>query len=80
MKVSVPNYLKTVAVMQKYVDQSISTNTSYNPKNGNIQMSELLRDLILSYKLGIKTLYYCNTNDGMDEQPDDGCAGGACKL
>lgn len=78
--VSVPNYLKTVAVMQKYVDQSISTNTSYNPKNGNIQMSELLRDLILSYKLGIKTLYYCNTNDGMDEQPDDGCAGGACKL
>lgn len=79
-EVSVPNYLKTISVLQKYVDQSISTNTSYNPVNGNIQMSQLLQDLVLSYKLGIKTLYYCNTNDGMDEQPDDGCAGGACKI
>jgi ribonucleoside-diphosphate reductase alpha chain len=78
--VSVPNYLKTIAVLQKYVDQSISTNTSYNPKGGNIQMSQLLQDLVLSYKLGIKTLYYCNTNDGMDEQSDDGCAGGACRI
>jgi ribonucleoside-diphosphate reductase alpha chain len=78
--VSVPNYLKTIAVLQKYVDQSISTNTSYNPKGGNIQMSQLLQDLVLAYKLGIKTLYYCNTNDGMDEQSDDGCAGGACKI
>lgn len=79
-QVSVPNYLKTVSVMQKYVDQSISTNTSYNPVNGNIQMSQLLQDLVLSYKLGIKTLYYCNTNDGMDDDADDGCAGGACKI
>lgn len=79
-EVSVPDYLKTVAVMQKYVDQSISTNTSYNPVNGNIQMSQLLQDLILSYKLGIKTLYYCNTNDGAEESHDDGCAGGACKI
>lgn len=80
-EVSVPDYLRTVAVMQKYVDQSISTNTSYNPKGGNIQMSELLQDLILSYKLGIKTLYYNNTNDGADDTSgDDGCAGGACKI
>lgn len=78
--VSVPNYLKTVSVMQRYVDQSISTNTSYNPVNGNIQMSELLKDLVLSYKLGIKTLYYSNTNDGTDEVPDDSCGSGACKL
>lgn len=79
-EVSVPDYLKTVSVMQRYVDQSISTNTSYNPVNGNIQMSQLLQDLVLSYKLGIKTLYYCNTNDGAEEASDDGCGDGACKI
>lgn len=59
-------YLKLCAVLQKYIDQSISTNTSYNPKfyeNEEIPMSEMLKHLLLCYKYGIKTLYYFNTND-----------------
>jgi len=82
--VSVEDYLKTIAVLQKYIDQSISTNTSYDPSSfkyrGEIKMSQLLEDLILAYRLGIKTLYYSNTNDGSGDSEDDGCDSGACKI
>ena len=60
-------YLSLVAVMQKYVDMAISTNTSYNPENypdGQIPMSELITDMATAYKYGSKTLYYFQTNDG----------------
>jgi ribonucleoside-diphosphate reductase alpha chain len=63
-------YLKIMAVLQKFIDQSISTNTSYNPKfyeDGKIPMSEMLGHLIMMYKYGIKTGYYFNTNDGAGE-------------
>lgn len=66
-------YLKIVAVLQKFVDQSISTNTSYNPAfypDEKIPMSEMIGHLLLCYKYGIKTLYYCNTNDGAGEIKD----------
>jgi ribonucleoside-diphosphate reductase alpha chain len=69
-------YLKYMAVLQKFIDQSISTNTSYNPfyfDDEKIPMSVLLRDLLLCYKYGIKTLYYFNTYDGAGEvaiEPD----------
>ena len=63
-------YLKIVAVLQKFIDQSISTNTSYNPKfyeGGKIPMSEMLGHLLMMYRLGIKTGYYFNTADGAGE-------------
>jgi ribonucleoside-diphosphate reductase alpha chain len=63
-------YLKLVAVLQKYIDQSISTNTSYNPafyEDEKIPMSVMIGHLLLCYKYGIKTLYYFNTNDGQGE-------------
>lgn len=63
-------YLKLVAVLQKYIDQSISTNTSYNPAyydDDKIPMSEMLKHLVMAYKYGIKTLYYFNTNDQAGE-------------
>lgn len=63
-------YLKICAVLQKWIDQSISTNTSYNPtfyEDDKIPMSEMLKHLVLSYKYGIKTLYYFNTYDGAGE-------------
>lgn len=63
-------YIKIVAVLQKFIDQSISTNTSYNPKfynEGKIPMSEMLGHLLMMYKYGIKTGYYLNTNDGAGE-------------
>ncbi len=63
-------YLEIAAVFQKWTDQSISTNTTYNPANypdSKVPMSELIKDLVYSYKLGIKTLYYQNTSDGAGE-------------
>lgn len=63
-------YLKLCAVLQKYIDQGISANTSYNPKfyeDEKIPMSEMLKHLIMCYKYGLKQLYYFNTMDGQGE-------------
>lgn len=63
-------YLKIVSVLQKYIDQGISVNTSYNPKNyedEKIPLSVMLRDIVMFYKMGGKQLYYFNTNDGQGE-------------
>lgn len=80
-EVDTKDYLKTIAVLQKYIDQAISVNTSYDSRKGEITMSQLIEDLIYAYRLGHKTLYYSNTNDGNgSEVEDDGCAGGACKI
>ena len=59
-----------MAVLQKYVDQGISVNTSYNPvfyEDEKISMSEMLRHLMIFYKFGGKQLYYFNTYDGQGE-------------
>jgi ribonucleoside-diphosphate reductase alpha chain len=60
-------YLQLAGIMQKFVDQTISANTSYDPnkyEGGKVPMKLLLQDLLTSYKLGVKTLYYHNTRDG----------------
>lgn len=67
---SMAGYIKTMAVIQKFVCNSISSNLSYNPAHypdGMIPMSVLLKDLLLCNKYGLKTLYYHNTNDNRDE-------------
>ena len=63
-------YLKIMAVLQKYIDQGISVNTSYNPvffDEEKIPMSVMLQHLIMFYKYGGKQLYYFNTFDGQGE-------------
>ena len=63
-------YIKIMAVLQKYIDQGISVNTSYNPiyfEDEKIPMSTMLQHLLMFYKLGGKQLYYFNTNDGQGE-------------
>ena len=63
-------YLKICAVLQKYIDQGISVNTSYNPhyfEDEKIPMSEMLKHLLMCYKYGTKQLYYFNTMDGQGE-------------
>jgi ribonucleoside-diphosphate reductase alpha chain len=63
-------YLSIMAVLQKYIDQGISVNTSYNPvfyEDEKISMSEMLRHLMIFYKYGGKQLYYFNTYDGQGE-------------
>lgn len=84
-------YLHLVGIMQKFVDQSISANTNYDPSvqaNGKVPMKLLLKDLLTAYKYGLKTLYYHNTRDGASDDQndtaavveDDDCAGGGCKI
>ncbi|ASJ96813.1 class 1a ribonucleoside-diphosphate reductase subunit alpha [Shewanella marisflavi] len=85
-------YLQLVGLMQKFVDQSISANTNYDPSRfpgSKVPMQVLLKDLLTAYKYGVKTLYYHNTRDGASdkydditaiEKEDDSCAGGACKI
>ena len=63
-------YLKIMAVLQKYIDQGISVNTSYNPEfyeEEKIPMSIMLQHLVMFYKYGGKQLYYFNTHDGQGE-------------
>jgi ribonucleoside-diphosphate reductase alpha chain len=59
-----------MAILQKYIDQGISVNTSYNPQHfeeEKIPMSDMLKHLIMFYKFGGKQLYYFNTYDGSGE-------------
>ena len=63
-------YLKLCAVLQKYIDQGISVNTSYNPQfyeDDKIPLSEMLKHILMFYKYGGKQLYYFNTYDGQGE-------------
>jgi ribonucleoside-diphosphate reductase alpha chain len=63
-------YIKTLAVMQKFFDQAISGNWSYNPENydnGEVPVSVLAGDMLKTYKYGWKTSYYQNTMDGKTE-------------
>ena len=63
-------YLKIMAILQKYIDQGISVNTSYNPvhyEDEKIPMSLMIQHLLMFYKYGGKQLYYFNTNDGQGE-------------
>ncbi len=84
-------YLHLVGVMQKFVDQAISSNTNYDPSRfpaGKVPMKQLLKDLLTAYKFGIKTLYYQNTRDGAEDAQEDmqalagadDCESGACKI
>lgn len=74
---SIPNnkgYLELVGIMQKFVDQTISANTNYDPskfEGGKVPMKQLLQDLLYGYKLGIKTMYYHNTRDGASDSQND---------
>jgi ribonucleoside-diphosphate reductase alpha chain len=63
-------YLKIMAVIQKWIDQAISVNTSYNPEfyeDAKLPMRELIADILFHYKYGGKTLYYNNIHDGAGE-------------
>jgi len=87
-------YLKIMAVLQKFIDQGISVNTSYNPLHYDeekIPLSEMIKHILMFYRYGGKQLYYNNTFDGAGEMeeaptpeivsevaPDDDCE--SCKI
>jgi ribonucleoside-diphosphate reductase alpha chain len=65
-------YINVVAVMQKFFDQAISGNWSYNPENyenNEVPVSVMAQDLLTTYKLGWKTSYYQNTYDIKTDEP-----------
>jgi ribonucleoside-diphosphate reductase alpha chain len=64
-------YIKIVAVMQKFFDQAISGNWSYNPENyenNEVPLSEMAKDMLNTYKYGWKTSYYQNTYDSKTDE------------
>ena len=67
-------YIKVVAILQKFFDQAISGNWSYNPMNyegGEVPVSVMAQDLLKTYKYGWKTSYYQNTYDNKSDNVDD---------
>src|SRR5210317_637567 len=67
-------YLAICGILQKYIDQGISVNTSYNPEHfedHKVPMSVMIKDLVTAYKYGLKQLYYFNTFDGAGEMKED---------
>ena len=66
-------YINIVSVMQKYFDQAISGNWSYNPEHfedGQVPISVMAQDLLTTYKLGWKTSYYQNTYDSKKDEDE----------
>jgi ribonucleoside-diphosphate reductase alpha chain len=79
-------YLQLCGIIQKFIDQSISANTNYDPMrypDQKVSVQQLLADLLTAYKYGLKTLYYHNTRDGSGEQNvvvASSCESGACAI
>jgi len=82
------NYLSLVALMQKFIDQTISANTNYDPSrfpDGKVPMKLLLSDMLYGYKYGVKTFYYHNTRDGAsdgsaEDKSNANDCGDSCKI
>jgi ribonucleoside-diphosphate reductase alpha chain len=67
-------YINIVAVMQKFFDQAISGNWSYNPENypnNEVPVSVMAQDMLTCFKLGHKTAYYQNTYDAKTDEAEE---------
>jgi ribonucleoside-diphosphate reductase alpha chain len=79
-------YIDLVSIMQKFVDQSISANTSYDPEkfeDNKVPVKVILKDMAYAYRMGVKTLYYHNTRDHANssyKEKESNCIGGACSI
>jgi ribonucleoside-diphosphate reductase alpha chain len=75
--------LNICAVLQKFVDMSISVNLYYNYSHypeGNIPLSILIKEQLYGYRYGIKNFYYCNTPDGDGNTEKSSCESGSCSI
>jgi len=88
---STRGYLIVTAFLQKYMDQAMSINTSYNPKffkDEKLDSATLGQDIMFAYSLGHKNLYYQNTKKPgeaeilgfVEDNSESGCEGGACHI
>jgi len=91
-KIDNVEYVKMVGVIQKFLDQSISTNQYYvvsEYDGGRVPVKQIIKDETMAYKYGLKTLYYLNTHDNSGESSqekaqevylEESCEGGACSV
>ncbi len=78
-------YTNIVAVIQKWIDQSVSANHYYQYSNDGISIGGVIKDILYAYKYGLKTLYYANTDDKKSDDMDtmgnnENCESGACSI
>jgi ribonucleoside-diphosphate reductase alpha chain len=80
-------YLKCVAALQRWLCMAVSTNVYYrysDYEDQQLPTQEVIKDTMLAYKWGIKTMYYLNTDDGdkqvQEEDLVEACEGGACSI
>ena len=79
------SYTNVAAVVQKFMDMAISLNHYYDYRKfdgGSIPLSTIAKDVMYAYSVGVKCLYYANTNDGDGEveMKQENCASGACSI
>ena len=76
------DFIKHVAVTQKWIDKGISANTFYNPEwnNGKILAKTVINHLFLAKYYGVKTRYYMNTKLPDQEELSSACSGGGCSV
>jgi ribonucleoside-diphosphate reductase alpha chain len=77
-------YTNICAIIQKWIDQSISANHYYQYSSDGISIGGVIKDVLYAYKYGLKTLYYANTDDkktdDLSQMGMDGCESGACSI
>lgn len=79
------DFIKHVAVVQKWIDKAISSNVFYNPElydNEMIDIKDIIEDMYFAKYYGVKTTYYQNTKvkDANEIKDAGGCTGGACEV
>ena len=78
------DFIKHVAIIQKWIDKAISSNVFYNPElyeNNMVPISEIIEDMFYAKFLGVKTRYYHNTKvKDANEIKEAGCSSGGCEV
>lgn len=78
------DYIKNVAIVQKWTDKAISSNVFYNPElypDDKIDIKDIIEDMYFAKYYGLKTAYYQNTKvKDANEIKEAGCAGGGCSV
>lgn len=78
-------YTNICAIIQKWIDQAISANHYYHYSSEGIDMEQVIKDILYAYKMGLKTLYYANTNDKKTDDvslmgESSSCDSGVCTI
>ena len=77
------DFIKHVAICQKWIDKGISSNVFYNPElyeDDKVDLSDVIDDMYYAKHLGVKTMYYHNTKIKDAQDISQGCSGGGCEV